>query len=281
MDKNTKHLLVKRFTGILPFFVLTVLLLLSFSPSESSAANILVFGDYDSSRNQLAADLTGMGHTVTNVATLPADLTPFDTIWHVSAFTPLSPAEQTQLANFLAAGGGLHLTGDNTGCCAILSASLQTFINSVVAGGGIIVGNQDVDGPYPFNPNALAGVATTPNNLTTWNGSAVSNIGGIGALPDSNILATGLGNIPVGAVWQGSDLVGGGGLLTILMDVNWFEYSGRLPVIQNIEAFLETAEPAQQQVVAVPAYSAWGMVLFSLFAGIGSMIYLQQRKRKS
>ena len=58
---------------------------------RESSENILVFGDY-SSKNQLATYLTALGPTVTNVTTLPAVLTSYDTIWHVGASVALSSA---------------------------------------------------------------------------------------------------------------------------------------------------------------------------------------------
>ena len=89
---------------------ITALFLSSAMVAPADAANVLIFGDY--SRGSLVTDLTGMGHTVTDNATLPADLSSFDTIWHVGAFVALTPADQAQLAAFLATGKGLHLTGE-------------------------------------------------------------------------------------------------------------------------------------------------------------------------
>jgi hypothetical protein len=88
------------FVGV---FALVAVLLLAYSGiARASSENILVFGDY-SSKNQLATDLTALGHTVTNVTTLPTVLTSCDTIWHVGAFAALSSAERTRLSDFLAA----------------------------------------------------------------------------------------------------------------------------------------------------------------------------------
>src|SRR5205823_13568 len=128
--------------------------------------NILVFGD---DYVQDAADiLTGLGYSVETQVTLPTDLTPYRVIWHVSAFSPLTSAEMSRLADFLAKGGGLHLTGERP-CCDDQNNSVTTFVNSVVVAGGVTVGNQgDIGDPYPFNSAAIGGVTTTPNTLTTW-----------------------------------------------------------------------------------------------------------------
>jgi cysteine-rich repeat protein len=200
-----------------------------------SQAQVLVFGDYSSSRTTLVGGLTSLGYTVTDSVTLPADLSPYDSIWHVSAFVELTAGEQVQLAAFLAANGGLHLTGERP-CCETMNASIQTFLNGVVAGGGVAVGNQgDIGGPYAFNASALGSATSTPHVLTAWGANAP---GGMGPLPDANVLATGAGGVAVGALWGPSDLVGGAGRVSILMDVNWFGSSGYLDVVENLQSFL-------------------------------------------
>lgn len=209
--------------------------------STVQAAAIHVFGDYSSGRSGLTATLTAQGHTVTSTSALAADLSSFDTIWHAGAFAPLSGAEQSQLTAFLNNGGGIHLTGERP-CCETLNDSLQTFINSVVIGGGITVGDQgDIGAPYTFNTSAVGGVAS---GLGAWNPSASGGMLGFDGLPDPNILATGAGGIVVGGAWDSSDLIGGGGRLTILMDVNWFTNSGREAPIASIETFLENGSVA-------------------------------------
>src|SRR5574341_742858 len=211
-----------------------------FKPA-GTPTGVLVFGDRGPG-STLSADLAGFGHTVTmNVTTLPVDLTSFGTIWHVSAFTALTAAEQTRLADFLALGRGLHLTGEHPLCCGTLNASLQTLVRSVVAGGSaILVGGLSViDGPYDFNASASGGITTTPNALTTWNPSAP---GGISGISGANVLVTGAGGVAVGAVWNSGDLVGGSGRLTLLMDSDWIFGSGgleRLPVIKDIQTYID------------------------------------------
>jgi hypothetical protein len=208
-------------------------------PAQAAGGNVLVFGDYSSARNNAAAELAGLGYTVTNVATLPADISGFIAIWEIGAFAPLTAGEQAQIIAFLNSGGGVYLGGERP-CCEALNDSVQALVNAVVSGGGVTVGDQgDISGPYNFNASAKGGIVSTPNVLTTWNPSASGGITGLGALPDSNILATGFGNAPVAAVFDESDMSAGAGRLVVMMDVNWFDNAGRLPVIQNIQTFLE------------------------------------------
>ena len=213
---------------------------------SASPANILVFGTY-SSKDDLASTLQSLGHTVTNTTSLPADLSPYQTIWHVSAFTPLTGAEQAQLAAFLASGGGLHLTGERP-CCESQNASITTFLNSVVTGGGITAGgqgdiysvNNTYGTPYNVNPSAVGGLASTPNSISAL---YLAASGGIAGVSGDNVLAVGYQSVPVGAAWDSNDLVGNAGRLTVVMDVNWFSFSYQLsddtPAIENIQVFLQ------------------------------------------
>jgi hypothetical protein len=208
--------------------------------------HILVFGDAATGsqlpnagvRGLLTADLTALGYTVTTVVTLPTDLSPYRTIWHLGGLIPLTTAEQSRLAAFVEAGGGLHLTGEGP-CCATLNNSVGALLHAVVSNGGITVGGQGViGGPYPFHPSAAGGVTTTPHQLGQWNPADPGGIGGLGSFPDPNMLVTGAGNLPVGGVWDCRDLVKGVGRMTLLIDLNWFTRSGRREVIENIQRFL-------------------------------------------
>jgi hypothetical protein len=206
-------------------------------PPGNKPAGILIFGDYPS-KASLQTTLTNLGRTVVmNTTTLPADLSSFGTIWQVAAFVGLSQSDQTALANFLALGRGVHLTGERPCCDSPLNDSLTQFVRSVVVGGAnITVGRQgDINGPYTFNSNALGGITTTPNTLTTWVPSAP---GGLAGVSGANVLVTGAGGVPVGAVWGPQDLVNDAGRLTLLMDVNWFD-NNEPDVVANIQNFID------------------------------------------
>ncbi|MCC7265208.1 MAG: DUF5011 domain-containing protein [Candidatus Latescibacteria bacterium] len=242
-------------------------------PSAKIAAGVsgkvLVFGDYPS-KNTLATTLTGFGYTVTNVTLLPADLSSFSTIWHVGAFAPITTVEQARLAAFLASGGGVHLTGERP-CCETLNSSLTTFVNSVVTGGGVTVGNRgDVGTPYQINPGAIGGIATTPNAIANVDLSAS---GGIAGISGSHILATGAAGVPVGAIWDSGDLVGHAGRLTLMMDVNWFSNPGsadNLKAFRNIQTYLESATVAPPADTTPPAITLNGAADLSLECHVGT-----------
>lgn len=199
--------------------------------------DVLVFGSdgRGGDRNNLAATLRNLGKTVTVANALPGDLSSFSTIWHVAAFAPLTNAERASLTAFLASGGGVHLTGERP-CCEALNAGAQALINAVVIGGGVAVGGRgDIGGPYPFNPVAAGGVTLAPNILAQWFPPAP---GGIAGVAGPNVLVSGAGGVPVGAVWSSGSLVGGTGQLTLLMDIDWFNAGNRQPIVENIQNFL-------------------------------------------
>lgn len=242
---------------------------ISLSASSALAANIFVFGDRFGDKTNLVNNLNLLGgNTVTTDTFLPADLSTYDTVWQVSAFSPLEISEQERLANFLAQGGGLHLTGERP-CCEAQNDSIEAFINSVVKGGGVTVGDQgDISGPYAFNPEAAGNLTKDPNTIVNWNPSAS---GGLGGTSLRNTLAFGAGGAAVGGVWDSMDLVGNSGRLTLLMDVNWFSTTGREAPIENIQTFLSGAAVSQPpQDVPTPA----------LLPGVIGMGIAALRKRK-
>jgi len=204
------------------------------------ANNVLVLEPSTSGKGAaLTADLNSLGHTATLQTTLPADLSVYAAIWYVDAFDPITVANQDLLRTFIQSGGGVHLTGERP-CCETLNASVQALVNSVVVGGSITFGGQgDPAAPYPVNATAVGNVATNPNSLTNW---VPGGPGGIAGLDAENVFAaSSVPGVAVGAVWDSSELVGGKGRLTVLMDWDWYTVAistDRLPVIENVQAFL-------------------------------------------
>src|SRR5262249_202815 len=163
------------------------------------------------------------------------------------AFNAISPADQAKLAQFLAKGGGVYLTGERP-CCQTLNSSVQSLLRTVVVGGdGIVVGsNRDFPGTATFNPNAVGGITSSPNVLTTW---APNGPGEITGISGSNVLATS-GDGIVAGVWNEANLTGPAGRVVLMMDVDWLSDGNSLAIcsaqcrqdiVANLAAFLENS----------------------------------------
>jgi RHS repeat-associated protein len=247
---------------------------------ETSNDNVLIFGLGDTSGDDATAsepvtnlesilEDDGYSVTVDSSSTLPSDISSYGSIWNVDIQDPITSDDAATLESFVESGGGLFLTGERP-CCEVgpVNAEDQSIINSLVASGGVGVGdlgdatNGDDDPQNdPVNESAPDGVATYPNSLSTWNPSAP---GGISGISSSNTFASTSftsGTGAVGAVWDGSSLVGGGeGRLAILMDINWLESAywqetDAEQVAHNLEAFL--SGEGSVSVVGVEAGSAY------------------------
>lgn len=237
-------------------------LVASFFLAVSGIANaglIGVFGDYYQSN--LQSNLVGLGHTVTYLgAEVNQDLSAFDSVWGVSAFNPLSATESSYLSSFLTSGGGLYLTGERP-CCEALNDSVQSFLNSVVLGGGIQVGDLgDAGSSMTINASAVGGLASLPNTVTTWKPGASGAIGGVSG---DNVFAFN-GSKITAAGWDMSDLIGNSGRIMLMMDVNWHSGadSNDLAILENIEVFLDgaTANTAQVPEPSTLAIFALGIM---------------------
>jgi hypothetical protein len=230
-------------------------------PPSTKATGILLFGEFISARAALETDLRALQPNAflmnLNGTSLPADLSAFGTIWHVGPFAPLSATDQARLRDFLAAGGGIYLTGERS-CCNVLNASIQTLLRSVVDDGATIVvrSKRDFFVPATFNPGARGGITTSPNVLTTWRPLAPGEILGISG---ANILAT-IGEAIVAGVWGEQDLVGNAGRIVLMMDVDWLsnvvpgacDLACRRAIIENLVTFID--DPAAPLMLAGPLF---------------------------
>lgn len=224
-------------------------------------ARVLVFGDDLAGRTALEAALRNMGAEVTNDIPMPVDLSGYDAVFHVGHVSPLTPAEHTRLAAFLESGGAVHLTGERP-CCEQVNESHTRFVRQVVANSaGITIGRQgdvrslagDFFFPYAINPTARSGITSTPNAVSQMRLVSPGGIGGI-TNPD-NVLLSGMNGVPVGAVWDKTDLVGRGGRLTVIVDTNWLNnltFADNLELLENMLGFMCRATPADDDLDGVP-----------------------------
>src|SRR4029077_17566463 len=172
----------------------------------------------------------------------------YGSIWYVgfgASNVTISTEDQAKLAQFLANGGGVYLTGERP-CCQALNDSVQSLLRTVVVNGqNIIVGSgTDFPGTAAFNPTARGGGTSAPNVLTTW---APAFPGEIQNISGANVLATS-GTAVVAGVWNESDLVGNAGRIAAMMGVAWLSNGSsfalcsaqcRQDIIGNFATFLE------------------------------------------
>lgn len=244
------------------------------SPPSALASSILIYGNYATGNNGLQQNLEALGHTVTNQSNaLPADLSVYDTIWHVASNgSTLGSAARSALANFVQAGGGLHLTGERP-CCESLNDAVETLLNQLVISPQVTVGGQgDVSGIFTFNSGAVANIADAPNNLTNWGPSGPGGMDSLGNLAPENILVSSNNGTVVGAAFDSDDLSGGAGRVTVLMDVNWFTGAAGADVAENLQVFLESAPD-------VIAMAEPGSAL--LFAAAGLFVVTCRRRKRA
>lgn len=243
-------------------------------PASASASSILIYGNYATGNNGLQQNLEALGHTVTNQSsTLPADLSAYDTIWHVASnANTLGAAARSALANFVQAGGGLHLTGERP-CCESLNGAVETLLNQLLISPQVTVGGQgDVTGTFTFNSGAVGNVTSAPNNLANWGPSGPGGMDSLGNLAPENILVSSNNGTVVGAAFDSDDLVGGAGRVTVLMDVNWFTGGAGADVTENLQVFLESAPD-------VIAMSEPGATI--LFVSAGVFAFARRRRKQS
>lgn len=234
-------------------------------PFSTAEANVLIFGNGSAvgAMNTLKSHLEDLGHSATlQFAELPNDLTPFNTVWFVANGMTLSPSVRARLLDFLADGGGVHLSGENPNFDSF-NDSLSAFVHeAVIDSDGITIGRQGaVSGYrslyYPINPSAISDVTALPNATERLELSGAGGIGGVAPLSENALAFGGFSaNKVVGAAWPAEQLVGGAGKLSIVMDVNWISKlaesdndNGKL--IENLQEFLTGTVDVNQPPVAV------------------------------
>ncbi len=217
----------------------------------SNGAEVLIAGTgdggWDAPVTSLASLLGSAGYNVTQLPTLPSDLSIFGQVWWVDTNAP-SSAEQSQLIAFEHSGGGVFLTGDGS-CCEPLNTANTSMINSMVTGGGVTAGG---DGnlctcttALTVNASVVGNLSQQPVAVSQW---TVSQPGGMHGVPASSVFAYYQpGDIStrrtVAAAWDRASLIGNGRLV-VFMDINWTEPGYRAAnwsdVAQNVALYLSS-----------------------------------------
>lgn len=208
--------------------------------AHAASPNALVFGANDNGveGDNVAETLRELGVPTDRSARLPSDLSAYTSIWYIEAYSGLTSEEQTAIADYVSGGGRVYLTGERP-CCEGLNASITNVLRAVLKDGDVQVGGLgDINGPFAFNPDVTDFVARIPNLLVDFLPDSPGGMAGIGGVSAANVFASN-GTTPVGAVWAEKDTKSGAGRVALLMDIDWLKKASRVPIIENIENFLE------------------------------------------
>ncbi|MEM6276744.1 MAG: VPLPA-CTERM sorting domain-containing protein [Pseudomonadota bacterium] len=217
--------------------MLGLALTLSLSSVSANAASVLIFGDFQSSQNNVQNVLEDAGDTVTNVATgnLPTDISGFDTIWVMNIFTSYGAALEQQLIDFIAGGGGVYMTAERP-CCDAANTSIQTIINASLLSGSVVVSSfgTDVFGPFEYNSDTVGNL-----DADLQEGWVPDGPGQIEGVSGDNVVVTATDSgRAVAAAWDEDDL--GSGRIAVFGDINWLQdlTAGEEQVVLNTQEFL-------------------------------------------
>ena len=193
-----------------------------------------------------AADiLEALGHDVTReislTAALPTDLNDFDSVWVIQV-NETSGVEQTTLVDFVRAGGGLYLSGENHTCCAGVKATIQNIVTRLTPDLTMIANAGEIGEEWVAATDTW-GITSTPNSIPKW---LVAAPGSMSQIPPRSQVYQDVASEKTGmAAWTGEHLKDGGGCLFVSMDLSfWLDAFhpeiDKAPYAENVQHFLGT-----------------------------------------
>lgn len=193
-----------------------------------------------------AADiLEELGHDVTREislsAALPGDLSGFDSVWVIQV-VPTTGPEETALVEFVRAGGGLYLSGENSGCCSAAKSSIQNVVGRLTPDLTMIANAGEMGEEWVAATDTW-GISSTPNSIPTW---LVIAPGSMASIPPRNQVYNDTAGDKTGiAAWAGEYLKEAGGCLVVAMDLSfWVDHAhpemDKKPFAENVQNFLGT-----------------------------------------
>ncbi len=242
---------------------------------QLQAGNVLIInGSSTTSESDTTSDITtnlqtlhiAAGNTVTIADTVPANFAGFGQIWDIRFNPAITAGEQTQYVNFLAAGGGMFVMGENAG----FVGRNDSVLALIAAAGG---GSLSFDGSVLDQQTVMAPF-TGPNLVTqiefAWAGGVGVNDTGTG-----DFITKDANNRGSGIAFSVGDLANApAGALTVIFDVNFMQNLYDLPNSQNLTKNLIGFVGAQVDPNKVPdAGSTLAMM-------VGSLLFLAYFRRK-
>lgn len=207
--------------------------------------------------------LEELEHDVTReislTAALPTDLSGFDSVWIVQV-PETTGVEQTTLVEFVKAGGGLYLTGENHACCAGLKASIQNIVNRLIPDITMMTNAGDMSDEWVAATDTW-GITSTPNSVQTLLTKAT---GSMTQIPQRNEVYKDAAGDKIGmAAWTGEYLKEGGGCIVVNMDSSfWLDVVhpeiDKSPYVENVQRFLGTCADSDRDGVTDMGEAAAG-----------------------
>ena len=180
--------------------------------TAAQADDVLIVGSYGDATVSIKAELEAVGHTVTEVSSLPADISDIEQVWDLRINDAISTADQEAYDTFLQNSGYLYLAGENT-YFATRNNSISAF-TSTLGGGAVSVGGspsnaQDGNDSYFSSDTSVDFIAA----------ATITNTDGTG-----RVLAADANGNPTGMIWIGNagDFSSEyNGTVVVIADINW------------------------------------------------------------
>ena len=222
------------------------LLAAAFCSQPILAANVLVWtgGQGHTGITNTVTRLQALGHTVTVSATVPADLTPFDSLWALDyLYGPNDADERTMVAAFLSSDRGVYAQFE-WDCCTASQVNWTATLAPLLTQPFLIQGSQGASADAIAEPGEVFGLTTTPNAIPLLRISATANIA---TIPAANVVYR-LNGIPVVGAYVDPQFVSGDGCVVLSGDIEQLFSAPQAPVwIENAQYFLDNCIPNPPQ----------------------------------
>ena len=206
--------------------------------SSARADNVLVWDGGQSHTGITAAvtRLTALGHTVTRVSTVPADLTPFDNLWAMDYLNgPDAANERTMVQTFLDSDRGVFAQYE-WDCCTNSQVNWTATLTPLLVSPFLISGSQGVSQDAVAEPGEVFGLTTNPNAIPLLQINATANIT---TIPAANVVYR-LNGIPVVGAYVDPQFISGHGCIVLSGDIEqMFSAPQANAWIENVQTFLQ------------------------------------------
>lgn len=209
-------------------------------------------------------NLIAQGNTVTAGGTL-SDYSAFDQVWDLRYTGNLTAADVTAMGSYLASGGAMYLSGENSGYNLSRNNSLVSWISSI-GGGTVTAANVEIHGSQLIT--AAGQIVNSPTPFTSLSFSGANAVGA--AATGNGFQVTAAGTL---LGWDFGDIAGASGARMLVgFDIELFR-NNSAEWTRNMVTYLGASAPAP----AVPDSAATVMMIGLALCSIAAV----RRSRKS